>query len=71
MMGFIEQEAREKVEEIDAKVIKGCLSVSLVICAAATSNGPRHTHLFTGGGRVQHRERSSGADPQGENHGVL
>ena len=28
MMAFIEQEANEKVEEIDAKVIEVCLSVS-------------------------------------------
>lgn len=27
MMAFIEQEAKEKVEEIDAKVIEACLSV--------------------------------------------
>lgn len=30
-MAFIEQEANEKVEEIDAKVIGTCLSVVLVI----------------------------------------
>lgn len=54
MMAFIEQEAKEKVEEIDAKVIEACLSVSLVISAAVTGNRPCHTHLFTGRGRVQH-----------------
>lgn len=36
MMAFIEQEAKEKVEEIDAKVIEVCQSVSLVICAAVS-----------------------------------
>lgn len=31
MMAFIEQEAKEKVEEIDAKVIEVCPSASLVL----------------------------------------
>lgn len=38
MMAFIEQEAREKVEEIDAKVIDVCLPVSQSCGCAAVSN---------------------------------
>lgn len=33
MMAFIEQEANEKVEEIDAKVTEACLSVRLAVLA--------------------------------------
>lgn len=50
-MAFIEQEANEKVEEIDAKVIGGCLSV-VIYFTAVSSNEICHTHLFAGRGRV-------------------
>lgn len=71
MMAFIEQEATEKVEEIDAKVIKLCLPVNLVIVFLASCKESCDTHLFPGGGGVQHREGSSGSDPEGQNNGVL
>lgn len=38
---------------------------------AAVTDRPCHTPLSTGGGGVQHRERSPGADSAGENHGIL
>lgn len=38
MMAFIEQEANEKVEEIDAKVTEACLPVSLVAFVIVTTD---------------------------------
>ena len=75
MMAFIEQEANEKAEEIDAKVpyshifwagaditwlvISVFHNVLVAVCPRA------------GRRRVQHREGPAGADPAAEDNGVL
>lgn len=77
MMAFIEQEAKEKVEEIDAKV-NWSLSVSwsvlwfrFVLSLYAFLFPHVFFFPFSGRGRVQHWEGSPGADSAREDHGIL
>lgn len=76
-MAFIEQEAKEKVEEIDAKV-NWSLSVSwsvlwfrFVLSLYAFLFPHVFFFTFSGRGGVQHWEGSPGADSAREDHGIL
>ena len=74
MMAFIEQEANEKAEEIDAKVYSDAYTQCFIKNIFRLSDQHNMLSLFpmiSGGGRVQHRERSFSADTKGENHGIL